>query len=173
MPSPSTAERPVPGEGGSRRGVAVWSWALMGLVLAVTLAVGAQRDPGPPTDAQRAHRIASEIRCPTCRGLSAADSDAPAAQFIRDESLRRVRAGETDAEIVAFFVGRYGNDILLKPEGRGVAGLVWALPAAGLVVAVGALALTFRRWRARPGARVSAADRALVEEALVEEARRR
>jgi cytochrome c-type biogenesis protein CcmH len=158
--------RPMLRRQGGEGGAAVWSWALMGLVLVVALAVGAQRDPGPPTDAQRAHRIATQIRCPTCRGLSAADSDAPAAQFIRDESLRRVRAGETDAQIVAFFVNRYGSDILLKPEGRGVAGLVWALPAAGVVLAVGGLALTFRRRRARPRGGVSAADRALVEEAL-------
>jgi len=136
------------------------------LVIAGALFVGAQGQSGPPTDEQRAARIAGQVRCPTCRGLSAADSDAPAADFIRQESLRRVRAGQTDNEIVGFFVSRYGNDILLKPEARGIAGLVWALPAAGLVVAIGGLVVVFRRWRARPGATVTDADRALVEEAL-------
>ena len=150
----------------SKRSARRVSWGLMGAILAVALVVGAQGDPGPPTDAQRAHRIADQVRCPTCRGLSAADSDAPAAQFIRDESLRRVRAGETDSEVLAFFVTRYGQDILLEPEARGVAGLVWALPAAAVVAAIGGLVVAFRRWRARPGAVVSAADRALVEEAL-------
>jgi cytochrome c-type biogenesis protein CcmH len=150
----------------ARGGVALWSWALMALVLVGALAVGAQRGDGPPTEGQRVHRITSQIRCPTCRGLSAADSDSPAAEFIREETRRRVRAGETDARIITFFVDRYGNDILLKPERRGVAGLVWALPAVGVVLAVGGLALAFRRWRPRREARVSAADRALVEEAL-------
>ena len=153
----------VPEAGGSKR---AWSWALMLLVLAGALFVGAQGRSGPPTDEQRAARIAALVRCPTCRGLSAADSDAPAAEFIREESLRRARAGQTDDEIIAFLVSRYGNDILLKPEARGVAGLVWALPVAGLVVAVGGLVIVFRRWRARPGATVSDADRALVADAL-------
>ena len=136
------------------------------LVLAGALFVGARGPSGPATDEQRAARIAEQVRCPTCRGLSAADSDAPAADFIRQESLRRVRAGQSDEEVVAFFVSRYGNDILLKPEASGVAGLVWALPAAALVAAVGGLVVVFRRWRARPGTTVSDADRALVEEAL-------
>ena len=157
--------RPSSGTG-ARGGVAMWAWALMALLLVGALAVGARGDDGPPTDTERAHRIAAQVRCPTCRGLSAADSDAPAAQFIRDESLRRVRAGETDAQILAFFVDRYGSDIRLKPERRGVAGLVWALPAAGAVVAVGGLVLAFRRWRPRRTAEVSADDRALVEEAM-------
>lgn len=136
------------------------------LVVAGALFIGARGQSGPRTAEQRASGIAGELRCPTCRGLSAADSDAPAADFIRQEALRRTRAGQTDDEIIAFFVSRYGKDILLKPEARGLAGLVWALPAAGLVVAVGGLIVVFRRWRVRPGATVSDADRALVDEAL-------
>jgi cytochrome c-type biogenesis protein CcmH len=138
----------------------------MALVLVAALAVGARGQSGPPTDAQRVNRIADQVRCPTCRGLSAADSDAPAARAVREEVLRRVQAGETDGAILAYLVSRYDASILLKPEGDGVAGLVWALPVAGLVVAIGALILAFRRWRAGPGTAVSAADRALVDEAL-------
>ena len=142
------------------------SWLAMAAVLVVALAVAARGSSGPPTDAQRATRIADKVRCPTCRGLSAADSDAPAARAIREEVLRRVQAGETDDQILGYLVSRYGTEILLKPEGGGVAGLVWALPAAALVAAVGGLGVAFRRWRARPGVQVSPDDRALVDEAL-------
>jgi cytochrome c-type biogenesis protein CcmH len=138
----------------------------MALVLVVALAIGARGRSGPPTDAQRANRIADQVRCPTCRGLSAADSDAPAARAMREEVLRRVQAGETDEAILGYIVSRYDASILLRPEGDGVAGLVWALPVAGLVAAVGGLVLAFRRWRTRPGATVSQADRALVDDAL-------
>jgi cytochrome c-type biogenesis protein CcmH len=138
----------------------------MGVVLIAAFAVGAQRGDGPPTDAQRIQRITSQLRCPTCRGLSAADSDSPAAQFMREETGRRVRAGESDGQIRGFFVDRYGSDVLLKPERRGVAGLVWALPVIAAILAVAGLLLAFRRWRPRRQAPVSAADRALVEEAL-------
>ena len=138
----------------------------MALVLAICLVVAARGGSGPPTDTERVNRIADQVRCPTCRGLSAADSDAPAARAVREEILRRVQAGETDGAILGYIVSRYDASILLKPEGGGIAGLVWALPVAGLVAAVGGLGLAFRRWRARPGAAVSPADRALVDEAL-------
>jgi cytochrome c-type biogenesis protein CcmH len=145
----------------------VWlSWAVMGLVLVVALGVGARGQSGPPTDEQRVNRIADQVRCPTCRGLSAADSDAPAARAMREEVRRRVEAGETDEAILGYIVSRYDGSILLNPEGDGVAGLVWALPVAALVAAAGGLVVAFRRWRTRPGATVSAADRALVDEAL-------
>ena len=141
----------------------------MGQLLVIVLFIGAQGRSGPLTEAQRVKHIASEIRCPTCRNQSAAESDAAAAKAVRDEIDRRVRAGESDGEIVAFLVSRYGSDILLKPEGSGVASLVWVLPVVAVVVALAGLALAFRRWRARPGVEVSAEDRALVERELERE----
>ena len=144
-------------------------WLVMALVLAGALVIGARDRSGPVTESQRVRDIASEIRCPTCRSQSAAESDAAAAKAVRDEIRRRVQAGQSDGEIVAFIVSRYGRDILLKPEGSGVAALVWVLPVAAVVVALAALAVAFRRWRARPGAVVTPEDRALVERALEEQ----
>jgi cytochrome c-type biogenesis protein CcmH len=141
-------------------------WVVMVLVLAGALFIGAQRGGGPRTESQRVQHIASEIRCPTCRNQSAAESDAAAAKAVRDEIRRRVRAGEPDGQIVAFLVSRYGGDILLKPGASGVAALVWVLPVAAVVVALAALAVAFRRWRSRPGAVVTPEDRALVERAM-------
>jgi cytochrome c-type biogenesis protein CcmH len=142
-------------------------WVAMGLVLVGALALGAHGKSGPPTEDQRVHRIASVIRCPTCRGLSAAQSDAPAAESIRDEIRRRVQDGETDGQIKDYLVSRYSDDILLDPRANGVGLLVWALPVLGGVAAIGGLVLVLRRNRIRPGRRrVSAADQALVEEAL-------
>ena len=141
-------------------------WLVMAVVLAVALAIGAGHGGGRPSETQRVHRIAASLRCPTCRSQSVADSDAEAARSARDEIRDRVRAGQTDAQIRGYFVSRFGSDILLKPEGKGVALWVWALPVIGLVCTVAGLTVAFRRWRARPGASVSADDRALVERAL-------
>lgn len=142
------------------------SWAVLGLVLVGALAVGSGGRSGPPTEDQRVQRISSVVRCPTCRGLSAAQSDAPPAEAIREEVRRRVQAGETDAEVKGYLVSRYGEDILLQPKTDGVGILVWALPLIGVTVAVGGLVLVLRKRRTRPGAKVSDADKALVEEAL-------
>ena len=141
-------------------------WLALAAVLAIALAVGAGRHGGRATPAQRAHRLAGELRCPTCRSLSAAESDAKAARAVRAEIARRVRAGESDGEIRAYFVSRYGRDILLEPEGTGVAALVWVLPVAAVLCALAGLAVAFRRWRVTPGAAVSDEDRARVEKAL-------
>ena len=135
------------------------------LVVVVALVIGSRGSDAPATDAERAQAIAGTVRCPTCRGQSVASSDAPAAVAIRQEIDRRVAAGESDEEVQAALVGSYGDGILLNPPGSGVAGLVWVLPVAGLVVAGGALAVAFRRWRPTPAAVVSDEDRRLVEAA--------
>ena len=142
------------------------SWLLMAVVLAVAFVAGARDDSGPRTDAERARALAKQVRCPTCRGLSVAESDAKAASAVRDEIRTRIRAGESDAEIRSFLVSRYGREILLTPPGRGVSTIVWALPVAALVLALAGLAAVFRRWRARGAARPDADDVRLVEEAL-------
>ena len=138
------------------------SWGLLVLVLVGALAVGSRGESGPPTEDQRVQRISSVVRCPTCRGLSAAQSDAPSAEAIRDEVRRRVQEGETDAQIKGYLVSRYGEDILLQPKSR----VVWALPILGGAAAVGGLVFVLRRRRVKPGPAVSDADEALVARAM-------
>ena len=138
------------------------SWGLLALVLIGALAVGSQGRSGPPTEDQRVERISSVVRCPTCRGLSAAQSDAPSAEAIRDEVRRRVQLGETDAQIKDYLISRYGEDILLQPRSR----LVWLLPVFGGAAAVCGLAFVLRRRGARPGRKASDADEALVAKAM-------
>jgi cytochrome c-type biogenesis protein CcmH len=138
------------------------TWGLLAVVLVGALAVGSQGRSGPPTEDQRVERISSVVRCPTCRGLSAAQSDAPSAEAIRDEVRRRVQLGETDAQIKDYLISRYGEDILLQPRSR----LVWLLPMVGGAAAVGGLVLVLRRRGARPGRKVSDADEALVAKAM-------
>ena len=138
------------------------SWALLALVLVAALAIGSRGESGPPTEDQRVQRIASVVRCPTCRGLSAAQSDAPSAEAIRDEVRRRVQEGETDAQIKGYLISRYGEDILLQPRSR----VVWALPVIGGAAAVGGLVFVLRRRRVKAGPTVSDADEALVARAM-------
>ena len=134
-------------------------------VLAAALFVGSRGGDGPPTAHQRVDRSARQVRCPTCESQSVADSRAPASDAIREEVRRRVDAGEGDAEILRFLVSRYGRDILLKPEAKGVTGLVWVLPLAAAACALAGLGFAFRRWRSRPPTSVSVEDQALVAEA--------
>lgn len=150
--------------GGHRRGLLA-SWALLAVALAVSLWVGASPRTAPNLD-QRVHTVASEVRCPSCEDLTAADSNAPTAVAVRDLIRSQLRQGRSPAQIEAYLAARYGNDILLRPPARGVAGMVWVLPVAGGLAALGLLALAFRRWRRVPVATPDAGDRDLVRRAL-------
>jgi cytochrome c-type biogenesis protein CcmH len=141
------------------------AWIALVLVLGVALFVGSGRRTGPRTSAQRAHHLAAELRCPTCRNLSVADSDAAAARAVRAEIGRRVAAGESDAQIRAFLVSRYGDDILLTPPASGVGALAWGLPVAAVICGAVALWWAFHRWESGLHAHPTVADQALVDEA--------
>lgn len=140
-------------------------WLALALVLAGALVAGADGD-GPRTDGERAADLASDLRCPTCRGQSVLDSDAPAAAAIRTEIDRRVAEGQSDEEIYAYFEGRFGESLRLTPPRSGLGALVWVLPVTGLVVALAGLAVAFRRWRADPVPEVNDDDRRRVARAL-------
>ena len=121
-------------------------WILLLVVVAGALVVGTRPD-GAKTKAERVQSIAKSVRCPTCRGQSVADSDAPAAANVRRDIERRVADGQSDDDIRSALAARFGDGILLTPPRSGVAGLVWVLPVVAVVAAAGGLTLAFRRWR--------------------------
>jgi cytochrome c-type biogenesis protein CcmH len=138
----------------------------MAAVLAVALVVGmGSRDE--PTRAERARSFAATVKCPTCRSQSVAESDAPLAMAIRAEIDARFEEGQNEEQVRQYLISRFGDEVLLTPPRTGVGSLVWILPVAGLLIALGALAFTFRRWRLEPvGPSASAADRELVATAM-------
>ena len=164
----TTADRrrpALPGPADRRRAVLLAPWVLLAVALGVCLWFGAAPRTALTLD-QRVHAVASEVRCPSCEDLTAADSNAATAVAVRDLIRTQLRQGQGPAQIEAYLAARYGNDILLRPPARGVAGLVWVLPVAGGVAALGLLAFAFRRWRRDPVGAPDAADRDLVERAL-------
>jgi cytochrome c-type biogenesis protein CcmH len=122
-------------------------WAVMGVLLVGALAIGAGGSTDGRTVDGRVRNLSAEVRCPTCEGLSVAESDAPASRTIRDDIRRRIEEGQSDGDIRAYLVSRFGKDILLKPEATGTSALVWALPVAALVAGAGGLLVALRRWR--------------------------
>lgn len=101
----------------------------------------------------RARAIEAQLRCPTCQGLSIADSPATSAEQMRELVREQLASGATDDEVRAFFTARYGRWILLDPPAAGVDLALWLVPS--LVVAVGAL-LVVRRARVRAPASLGA-----------------
>lgn len=132
--------------------------------LAALLAVGGAGQPSAAGSIEaRAVYIAAELRCPTCQGLSVADSPSQTATEIRRQIQALLADGASDDEVKEHFVARYGDWILLSPRQL----IAWLLPP--LVVIAGALVLV--RWfRRRPLIQQPTPKR--VADALRERARR-
>lgn len=143
----------------ARRSIAPWL-LLGGLVIAAL--VWAAWPGGSQTASERAHELATEIRCPDCEGLSVADSSTSSAAAIRRDVRTRVHQGQSDAVIRQAYVDRYGESILLDPQGGGLGFLVWGVPIVALVLGAGGLALAMRRWRGEPRMHATHADESLV-----------
>ncbi len=127
--------------------------ALAGLALLSALAAaGPSRAVEPDEvlpDAKleaRARDVSAGLRCLVCQNQSIDDSAAPLARDLRLIVREHLKAGDTDAEIRAYLVQRYGDFVLLRPPFERATLLLWATPV--LVVVFGGLALLRRR---RPG----------------------
>lgn len=105
-------------------------------------------------------KVAAELRCPVCQGLSLADSPSELALEMKDVVRSQLAAGRTPAEVKSYFVGKYGEWILLEPPRRGVNLLAYALPAIAVVGGFAVIWLALRKWTsgAAPAEDVAAAD---------------
>lgn len=106
-------------------------------LLAVLAAVAAAAVPRPETPEERVARIAAELRCPVCQGLSVNDSPSESAREMRAMIERGVAEGRSDDEIRDRFRAAYGDWILLAPPTGDPRGLIWLVPF--VVIAGGAL----------------------------------
>lgn len=93
----------------------------------------------------RARTIGDELRCLVCQNESINDSDADLAHDLRVLVRKRLVAGDTDAQVKAYVVARYGNFVLLKPPFLVETYLLWIGPALLLIAAAGAGVLYYRR----------------------------
>lgn len=122
---------------------------LAGLVLAAVPARAAAQPLQTDTEIEAATRqLASEMRCPVCQGVSIQDSPTELAQEMKSVIRQRLQEGESPAEVQAYFVDRYGEWILLRPEAQGFNLVVYILPVLGLLVGGGLVFRTVRKWTA-------------------------
>jgi cytochrome c-type biogenesis protein CcmH len=115
-------------------------------------AIAQTKAPAPPSVAAestldaRTRELASQLRCPVCQGLSLQDSPSELSQQMRDVVRQQLAAGKTPAEIRAYFVGRYGEWILMRPEPHGFNWVVYALPLVLLAGGAWFLVFAVRKW---------------------------
>ena len=90
-----------------------------------------------PVLEERARDLSAELRCLVCRNESIDESNAELARDLRLLVRERLLAGDTDDEVIAFLVERYGEYVLLRPSTSGSSILLWLAAPLMLLIAVG------------------------------------
>jgi cytochrome c-type biogenesis protein CcmH len=93
----------------------------------------------------RARNISREVRCQVCQNQSIDDSNAPLAADLRRIVRERIKAGDTDAQVLAYLTQRYGDYVLLRPPLRLDTLVLWFGPPAVLAIAGITLFVVLRR----------------------------
>jgi len=77
----------------------------------------------------RARALSEGLRCMVCQNQSIDESDADLARDLRILVRERLKAGDTDEQVVDYLVSRYGEFVLLKPRFEARNALLWGAPA--------------------------------------------
>jgi len=96
----------------------------------------------------RARELSKGLRCLVCRNESIDESNADLARDLRLLVRERLVAGDSDAEVIAFIVDRFGEYVLLRPTATGSNWLLWAAGPLMLLLAAG-IGYGYLRGRAR------------------------
>jgi len=118
---------------------------LLVLVLGLTLTASVAAKDAPTVAAdplleRRAMALAEELRCLVCQNQSLADSHAELAIDLKNQIREKLRAGESEAQILDYMVARYGDFVLYRPPVKATTLPLWFGP---LALFVGALAGLF------------------------------
>ena len=118
----------------------------------------------------RARALSAQLRCLVCQNESIDESHADLARDLRVLVRERLQAGDSDEQIRAFLVGRYGDFILLKPPFKLETWLLWGAPLLILLAGGGIIFVARRRQKSLAQENsLSEAERATLEAMLGEE----
>lgn len=98
-----------------------------------------------PAQESRALALDQEIRCVQCQSEPIAQSTAEIAKDMRRLVRERIAAGDSDADIRAFFRTRYGDFVLFRPPLDARTWALWAAPGLLLLAGIAAIAAVRRQ----------------------------
>ena len=114
----------------------------------------------------RYHTLSQELRCPKCQNQNIADSNAPIARDLRVVLYEQLEAGQTDEQILAFMVARYGEFVRYRPAVDRNTALLWWSPVLLLVVGMLALVRHLRQREVSEPPQLTAEEQARVRALL-------
>ncbi len=124
----------------------LYLFSILGCLLVFTNApaVDTPMEFNEPTMELRFKKLIEELRCLVCQNQSLADSHAGLAQDLRNEVYRMVIAGDSDKEIIAYMVSRYGDFVLYRPPVKNTTYFLWFGPFLMLLIAIIVIARVIR-----------------------------
>jgi cytochrome c-type biogenesis protein CcmH len=134
-------------------------------VAAPALAVTPDEILADPALEARARAISEQLRCLVCQNQSIDDSDADLAGDLRRLVRERLLAGDSDDQVIAYLVSRYGEFVLLKPRLSARNALLWATPAIVLAIG-GAFIVVAARRRRTAASPLTAEERAELDKVI-------
>lgn len=142
--------------------------AVFVFVAAMSAAHAVQPDEmlADPALEQRARDISQHLRCLVCQNQSIDDSNADLARDLRILVRERLKAGDSDQQVIDFIVARYGDFVLLKPPVKEETLPLWLGPFALFLVGAIAIAIYYARRRAVSPPPLSEAERKRLDELL-------
>jgi cytochrome c-type biogenesis protein CcmH/NrfF len=90
-------------------------------------------------------QASSQLRCPTCTGLSVLESEAMFSLQIRTKVAELAKSGKSYEQVMSFFESRYGIWIFRKPPVQGFHIFAWLGPIVALLL--GLFVLWWMFWR--------------------------
>ncbi len=116
----------------------------------------------------RARELSQEIRCLVCQNQDIDSSNADLARDLRILVRERLVAGDSDDDVKAFLVARYGDFVLFNPPVKPTTYLLWFGPALIVLLGAGGVVAYFTRRRRRQNepTPLSAAERQRLERLL-------
>ena len=121
-----------------------WMLLFMSLFLALSLSA--------PAIAVEWQDIAANLMSPACPGRTLLNCTSGHAEQWRELIRQKLAQGESQAQIMAYFVDMRGEEILAAPPKRGFALTAWLFPALIIINGTGVIVLLTHRWaRQRSG----------------------
>jgi cytochrome c-type biogenesis protein CcmH len=130
---------------------------VLALVLVAVPSVSAQ-----DVYSEKTLEISRKLSCPVCAGQTVAESNSPIARQMRATIEQKVQAGESERQIIDFFVARYGESIVTEPPKSGFSLGLWWMPVVVVVLAATVVALFVRERTRSASVTASASNEASV-----------
>ena len=87
-------------------------------------------------DSSNLYEISNELMCPVCQGQTVAESNSKLAISMRDVIKQKISEGKNKNEILNYFTGIYGDNILATPPVKGLNILLYLVPILFLVISI-------------------------------------